>query len=141
MLSLITSLLLLSAPETPNDPSVLMRQIWSPYCKGVSLMECPSTQAEKLRTEITARMNAGENFTDIYQDLTQRYGPVLRMSPTFEGREGLAYWIPWIVFAALSFFIVGIWMVKKKKPVRKSKPTLSKETEENLLREIKKDWD
>jgi len=140
VLALIFSLFI-AAPDQPEDPAALMRQIWSPYCKGVSLMECPSSKAENLRTEINSRIQAGEKFSDIYADLTSRYGPVLRMSPTMAGREGLAYWIPWIVFGVLSFLIITLWMFKKKGPVRGSRPKISAELQRELLQEAKKHLD
>jgi cytochrome c-type biogenesis protein CcmH/NrfF len=116
-----------------------MKEIWSPYCKGVSLLECPSSQAEKLREEIYIRTGAGESVDAVVVDINERYGNILRMSPDFSGREGLAYWLPWIFF-----LIVGVggvlWWLKKR--VRKTPSTPSgprRAVDPNLEQKILKD--
>ena len=71
----------LSFADTPQDPSDFFSRIWSPYCKGVSLLECPSGQAEDLRKEIRARVNAGENIDVIFSEINQKHDNKLRMTP------------------------------------------------------------
>lgn len=125
-----------SAPQ--QDPSLLLRNVWSPYCKGVSLMECPSSQAEKLRNEIYSRMKAGESFEVIFKDLTDRYGPVLRMTPDFEGRESAAYWIPWIATFAAAVFVGLFWMTRRRRSAApRSQPIASDpKLESRILEEL-----
>jgi cytochrome c-type biogenesis protein CcmH/NrfF len=77
-------------PVFADDAGDILRNIWSPYCKGVSLLECPSSQAEKLREEIYARLEAGESTDQIIDSLNVRYGNQLRMQPSSSGRESLA---------------------------------------------------
>lgn len=102
----------LAANTSAQQGQTLFRNIWSPYCKGVSLLECPSSKAEDLRADIRRRLAAGETEDDILADLKERYGDQLRMSPTLEGRESLAYWLPWIVF---SLVVTGLWLFLMKK--------------------------
>src|SRR5262249_2036218 len=108
---------LVTADSPSQDPSAYMKQIWSPYCKGVSLMECPSSQAERLRNEIYERMKQGEAFESIYADLAKRYGSTLRMSPEFEGRESAAFLIPWIMAIATAIFVLAFWMTRKQRKI------------------------
>lgn len=121
-----------------EDPAEKMRSIWSPYCKGVSLMECPSSKAEELRAEIIARMKAGESFEAVFKDLTERYGPVLRMSPEATGREGLAYWIPWILFLSASVLIVLFWATRQRKAISLSPVAAEadKKTQARILQDL-----
>ena len=88
------------------DVAQELKNIWSPYCKGISLLECPSTKAEHLRNEIYRRAKEGESFQTIYSDLEARYGQgVLQMAPSQSGRDGLSYWLPWAIFI-LAFALV-----------------------------------
>lgn len=117
--SLITTIVLISANpgETPEDLQALLKNIWSPYCKGISLLECPSGQAEKLRDEIRARYFAGETIEVIKKDLAATYGGQLRMLPTKDGREGLAYWLPYVLFVLGIAAVSTIWWRTRKRKV------------------------
>jgi len=123
-IQLIFMTLALTAADSPSpEAGVYMKQIWSPYCKGVSLMECPSSQAERLRNEIYSRMGQGETFQDVFADLQKRYGSSLRMSPEFEGREAAAFWIPWVVAVGVAIFVLVFWMTRKRRKLAPSSRT------------------
>jgi cytochrome c-type biogenesis protein CcmH len=100
------------AKSPTEDPHELFKQIWSPYCKGVSLLECPSSQAQQLREEIITRMNNGESSAELLKELNTEFGDRLRMAPKTEGREGLAYWVPWIL---VGLGILSIFAFRRKR--------------------------
>lgn len=94
----------------------LFRKVWSPYCKGVSLQECSSGQAQDLRDELRHRVEKGETQDQILADLEAKYGERLRMMPDRGGRENLAWQIPWL-FAALVIFSIAIFAWRRKRPI------------------------
>ncbi len=123
---------------TEQQAQTLFRDIWSPYCKGVSLLECPSSQAENLRSIIRQKLQAGEKPETIMATLKTEFGNTLRMQPAFEGRESLAYTIPWITFflTVMIFLVVTLYRRKSKaKPARAT--TISPEPE--ILNKILRD--
>lgn len=120
----------------------LFRQIWSPYCKGVSLLECPSSQAQQLRDEIRHRLEAGEKSEDVLTELQSKYGDKLRMEPKAAGRELLAFVIPWIMLLIAAVGVLIFWILRKKKTKNQAAPPLqpaaSSEYEEKVLNDLQK---
>ncbi len=138
MILVLAGFLLIS--DTIESAATDMKNIWSPYCKGISLLECPSSQAEELRNEVYERIRNGENFKKIYVDLQSRYGEgVLRMSPDSSGREGLSYWIPWVLIFAAALFVGLFWKFRPRKvraTPRKAVP-VDKMMTERIERDLK----
>ncbi len=131
-----------SSNFSSNDPATLFRKIWSPYCKGVSLLECPSSQAEDLRNEIRRRINNGEKMDIIWTDLQAKYGNQLRMDPDQGGRENLAYSIPYIGIGVVITLLALFWLSRrsgrKKLPMNVEAPSqISKDMENKILKDLK----
>lgn len=105
----------LSPGASGKDPADLFSRIWSPYCHGISLLECPSSQAEDLRKEIRIRIKAGETEEAIFTELNKKHDGLLRMEPAHEGRESLAYWIPWTALFVAATFVGLFWRFRKMK--------------------------
>jgi len=120
----------------PQEAAQKLKNIWSPYCKGISLLECPSSQAEKLREEIYSRMAGGESFDAIFTDLNARYDNSLRMSPEGSGRESLAYWLPWIAFAIVISLVTLIWRKKSAPPSPAATQPLSSDLQAKIERDL-----
>src|SRR3989338_4422241 len=87
MLTYIFSFLILVSVSSAENDDAFMRQIWSPYCPGISLLECTSSQAEVLRSNIRSRLKAGIPAEEIWQDLRKTYGDQIRMEPAGRGRR------------------------------------------------------
>ncbi|MGA0162636.1 MAG: cytochrome c-type biogenesis protein [Bdellovibrionota bacterium] len=135
MIKLIFLLTLISSPR--EDLNDLMKNIWSPYCKGISLLECPSSKAEELRDSIRVEFESGKSIAEIKASLRSRYGNQLRMEPETQGRGQLAYMIPWIAFLIAAILIAIYWR-KRTKPVSSSL-TNEKSAESNeVLEEIER---
>jgi cytochrome c-type biogenesis protein CcmH/NrfF len=122
-----------------KDPTDLFSRIWSPYCHGISLLECPSSQAEDLRKEIRVKLTAGASEEEIFTELNKQHGGLLRMEPRHEGRESLAYWIPWTTVVLALIFVVGFWLRRKKKfrKKRATPPNISRNQNSKILEDLK----
>ena len=97
-LGAIAALLALSAPAVAAPEDVANRiasDTTSPFCPGVTLHDCPSSEAEELRSKIIGFASDGKSESFIRGWLFDQYG-VTRMSPPPEG-EG---WLAWILPAA-----------------------------------------
>jgi cytochrome c-type biogenesis protein CcmH/NrfF len=75
-------------------------ELMSPFCPGRTLADCTSPQAASLRMWITVQAAAGRTRSDVEEELTERYGDVLRPAPRAEGIGIAAYAFPVIAFLA-----------------------------------------
>lgn len=138
MLSLFLFLQIIGA-ENSEELHHFMKDIWSPYCKGISLLECPSGKAEALRDEIRAAYDQGLSIDEIRQELRTRYGDQLRMEPHSNWRGRLAYLIPWLAFLLVASLVGIFWhrRSKTKSPIKMNKPPkIASAEEEKILNEI-----
>jgi cytochrome c-type biogenesis protein CcmH/NrfF len=95
LLAALALLVALAAPAlaAPEDvANEISSDTTSPFCPGVTLHDCPSGEAEKLRAEIIAMAEDGKSERYIRTWLADQYG-ITRMSPEPEG-EG---WLAWIL--------------------------------------------
>lgn len=138
-LAFFSSLFSFSTFAQESEAHDLFRQLWSPYCKGISLLECTSSQAAVLRDELKARFAAGETKEQILKDIQARYGDRLRMVPDGSGREGLAWRLPWIATFAVLIGIF-IWALRRKRPGVVPAPArgspVNREIEDKILKDL-----
>ena len=78
----------------------------SPFCPGVTIAECPSTQAKSLAAWIVVQAESGRSKEDVLDQLYERYGDEVRAAPRAEGFGLAAYAVP-----ALGFLGGGIAVV------------------------------
>lgn len=139
-LLVLTSLSFDSTQAASFDVHEIFRKVWSPYCKGVSLQECTSSQAQELRDELKARVERGETQEQILSDLEARYGDRLRMMPDRGGRENLAWQLPWLfAFAVIAAIFVFAGLRRKKKPEVveiENKMSIDSKTQEKILNDL-----
>jgi cytochrome c-type biogenesis protein CcmH/NrfF len=88
----------------------LARELMSPFCPGLLLVDCQSTGAHELRSEIRDRLRRGDTRDDIVDDLVARFGPHVRAVPTPEGL-GLLVWAVPGVLGAVTFLVVA-WRLR-----------------------------
>jgi cytochrome c-type biogenesis protein CcmH len=107
VLALGGALALISTSPTERRPSAyaLSYEIMSPFCPGLTLAACPSSQAQDLREQIARRVEAGETHEAIMRDLVSRYGAGVRAAPEATG-SGLVVWLLPIALGAVVLIVV-----------------------------------
>src|ERR1700757_3792792 len=65
-------------------------QVWSPYCPGRLLIDCPTKQADDLRAEISRRLAAGQSADDVMRWIRLNFGNEAIARPS--GRDTMLIW-------------------------------------------------
>lgn len=102
----VAFVLLMVAPAqaAPEDvANEISSDTTSPFCPGVTLHDCPSAEAEKLRAEIIGLARDGRSESYIRGWLLEQYG-ITRMAPPPEGEGWLAWILPGVALAIGLFF-------------------------------------
>jgi cytochrome c-type biogenesis protein CcmH/NrfF len=77
------------------------QQVFSPFCPGRSLNDCPSSKAHDLKLEIRQQLEQGADPAVVLERVFQRFGDQYRAVPQYSGFGKLVWWAP------LSFLIIG----------------------------------
>jgi len=85
----------------------------SPYCPGLLLADCRSDAAVALRTDIHARLEAGQSEEQVRQDLEAVYGEKLRAAPAASG-FGLVAWVTPFLTLALGAVLATRWVLANR---------------------------
>ena len=97
------------APKPKGWGYGLAHELMSPFCPGRTLADCPSPQAQTLRTWILVQEAAGRTRDDVEAELLARYGDELLSAPRARGFGLAAYAVPIGVFLAggalVAFFL------------------------------------
>jgi len=91
----VVLLLLEAGPAAagPDDVAAdVYREVMSPFCPGVTLHDCPSSEADELRLDIARWAEAGMSRSEIMARLEAEFGPDIRAVPEGEG-AGLFAWL------------------------------------------------
>lgn len=121
MKSLVLASLLLGQSPDPQELNEFFQRVWSPYCKGNSLLECPSGAAIELRDELKSMYLNGASLEELELALKKEYGDRVQMEPPFSWRGQLAYLLPWLAFFIALFGIFMFWK-KRTKSMNQSLP-------------------
>ena len=78
----------------------LAGEMLSPFCPGVTLAECSSSQAKSLTMWMVVQEAAGRSRAEVEEELYARYGEQIRPTPRTDGFGLAAYVIPIGAFAA-----------------------------------------
>lgn len=98
-----------------RDARAIFETVLSPYCPGRTISNCPSPQADELRTTIKQQLASGRNPEDIKEDLYATFGDELRTIPRARGFGLLAWIVPGLAFLAGGWAIV-VWMGRTRTP-------------------------
>lgn len=82
----------------------LSRELMSPYCPGRTLADCPSSQADDLKSWIYEEEEKGRTRAEVEQELLKRFGETMLGAPRAQGVGLAAYWIPALLF------LLGGWI-------------------------------
>jgi cytochrome c-type biogenesis protein CcmH len=83
--------------DVAND---IADEVMSPFCPGVTLLECPSAQAYQLRERILAWVKKGWSSERVMDGLEQQFGPGIRAAPPRSGSGLVAWIVPALAVAA-----------------------------------------
>jgi cytochrome c-type biogenesis protein CcmH/NrfF len=124
-----------------REATNLYQQVFSPFCPGRSLNDCPSSKAGELKDEMRAELEAGKSPEVILNEVFQKYGDQYRAVPQFSGL-GVLVWLVPIGFVAIGLAVaVGVSISRKKTAsvaVSQNKPALSADEERRIQEELSK---
>lgn len=124
-----------------REATNLYQQVFSPFCPGRSLNDCPSSKAAELKDEMRAELEAGKAPEVILQEVFTKYGDQYRAVPPFAG-VGMLVWLVPIAFVGIGLTIaVRVSNSRKKSAPVSSRPTtshLSEEDERKIQEELSK---
>jgi len=103
------------------------------------LLECNHvgcSYSERMRGELTASLERGDNDSLALQSFVQKYGNTVLSAPTSSGFNVIAWVMPFAVFAAAS--VLTVWLVRlwKSRPV--AQPVASPNLGNEQLDELRK---
>lgn len=124
-----------------REATNLYQQVFSPFCPGRSLNDCPSSKAGELKDEMRAELEAGKSPEVILNEVFKKYGDQYRAVPQFSG-VGVLVWLVPIGFVAIGLAVaVGVSISRKRTSsasVASQKPVLSAEEERRIQEELSK---
>jgi cytochrome c-type biogenesis protein CcmH len=127
--------------ELDREATSVYQQVFSPFCPGRSLNDCPSSKASELKDELRAKLEAGMPSEEILKEVFQRYGDQYRTVPVFAG-VGTLVWIAPIAFVALGLLVaLAVSMGSKKPasvPMRTESTKLTPEAQQRIKDELAK---
>jgi cytochrome c-type biogenesis protein CcmH/NrfF len=89
-----------AAYAAPEDvANAVAHEVMSPYCPGVTLHDCPSSEAQEMRETIVAWAEEGMTKDAIIDRLEDEFGPSVRAVPRAEGAGLLAWLLPGLAVA------------------------------------------
>jgi cytochrome c-type biogenesis protein CcmH len=91
----------------------IYQQVFSPFCPGRSLNDCPSSKAHDLKMELREQLAQGISEADVLEGVFVKYGDKYRAIPRYVGFGKLVWWIP------LAFILLGGAFVLRRATIRK----------------------
>lgn len=94
----------MSRAELDKRASNVYQQVFSPFCPGRSLNDCPSSKAHDLKMELREQLSNGESEDQVLESVFAKYGDKYRAIPRYVGFGKLVWWIPllFLLFGAIT---------------------------------------
>lgn len=117
----------------------IYQQVFSPFCPGRSLNDCPSSKAHELKLEMRQRLEQGIPPQAVLEEVFRKFGDQYRAIPSYSGIGRLVWWVP------LGFICIGLGIAlavglsrKRVEVARKSsaEPILNDELKSRIEREL-----
>jgi cytochrome c-type biogenesis protein CcmH/NrfF len=96
-----------SVDELDRKVYEIYQQVFSPFCPGRSLNDCPSSKAHELKLEIRRQLEQGVAPEAVLEEVFQRFGDQYRAVPQYAGFGKLVWWVP-LAFLALGAVVALI---------------------------------
>ena len=95
-------------------------EVWSPYCPGRLLVDCTTTQARELRTEIQERIERGDDEAEVIDWVRSEFGDEAIARPVDGG--GLVVWLVPVLIFLVGATIVTL-VVRRGRVATAAEPT------------------
>lgn len=92
--------------EVETEAARIFNSTMSPFCPGLLLANCPSSQAADLKAEIRAKLAAGVAPDSIRAELYARFGDQVRATPPASGFGLVAWIVPALVIVVAAVIVV-----------------------------------
>ena len=80
------------AAEPSQVAADIAANVMSPFCPGLTLHDCPSDAAVRLRDRIESWVREGDSRAQVMARLRREYGPAIAATPPASG-SGLVAWL------------------------------------------------
>ncbi len=80
------------AADAAQVAADISSSVMSPFCPGLTLHDCPSDAAARLRDRIQSWVEEGRSRSEIMDRLNDEYGPAIAAAPPRQG-AGLIVWL------------------------------------------------
>ena len=91
----------------------LYQQVFSPFCAGRSLNDCPSSKAQELKAQMRSKLEAGVPPQTILEDVFRQFGEQYRTVPAYQGFGKLVWWVP-VAFLVFGLFVALIVVLSRR---------------------------
>ena len=129
----------LPAASPDEVASDISDEIMSPYCPGITLHDCASEAAVKLRQRIVDKAAQGWSKERILTWLEVEWGAQIRATPTDDMWGRLAWLLPGIVAGgglALVWYLLRRWNRRGARDRASDEPSVAPEDRRRLQREL-----
>ncbi len=106
-----------------REATHLYQQVFSPFCPGRSLNDCPSSKAAELKDQMRAELEAGKSSEVVLNEVIQKFGEQYRAVPKFSG-VGMFVWIVPLGFVAIGL-VVAVYLSIRRKKINTDRPGVS----------------
>lgn len=117
----------------------LYQQVFSPFCPGRSLNDCPSSKAHELKLDMRQKLQEGVPPQTVLEEVFAKFGDQYRAVPSYSGVGKLVWWVPLgFVFVGL-LAALGVVLSRKKNGSRREssvEPILNDEMRDQIEREL-----
>lgn len=84
----------LAEVELDQKAYQVYQQVFSPFCPGRSLNDCPSSKAHELKLSIRQQLEQGVPADVVLEQVFKQYGDQYRAVPPYAGFGRLVWWAP-----------------------------------------------
>ena len=124
------------SPQQEKQAQTLFETVFSPFCPGRLLRDCPSYKAHDLKNKIRADLAAGKSIDQITTNLYAQYGSAIKALPETKG-FGLFAWLAPGLFLFAGGLILFTWIRSRKALPSTNKPAnLSPEMKARIEKEL-----
>ncbi|MBL8143687.1 MAG: cytochrome c-type biogenesis protein CcmH [Acidobacteria bacterium] len=131
-----------SGPKAINvegDAQQVFTNVMSPFCPGMTIATCTSSNAADVREEVRVRLGKGETAQAIEESLYTRFGNEYRAVPQAQGR-GMIVW----VFPLAAMVVSGAgfaWFAKRARERHVPEPVADTPIDPALARRLDDELD